>query len=121
VAGGASVLIAHIELAAAIVPSQCPAFFGEFLLSAFQLYPNFHSSPQPPNFAALEPWLHQNAIEQAMAYTDLISKKGTKLEDIAKAATQVRPDAGLDSFMESIGLTLRADCTAQDFLDAYCS
>jgi len=56
-----------------------------------------------------------------MAYTDLISKKGTKLEDIAKAATQVRPDAGLDSFMESIGLTLRADCTAQDFLDAYCS
>lgn len=57
-------------------------------------------SLNPAQQAALKQWLDQNAIEQAKAYTDLLTQKGTKLEDIAKAATQVRIDGGLDRFME---------------------
>ncbi len=60
----------------------------------------------PAQQVALKQWLDQNAIEQAKAYTDLLTQKGTKLEDIAKAATQVRIDGGLDRFMES---TLKGD------------
>jgi hypothetical protein len=60
----------------------------------------------PTQQAALKQWLDQNAIEQAKAYADLLTQKGTKLEDIAKAATRVRIDGGLDRFMEG---TLKGD------------
>ncbi len=58
-------------------------------------------SLNPAQQEALKQWFDQNAIDQAKAYSDLISQKGTKLEDIAKASTQVHIDAGLDTFMES--------------------
>lgn len=55
----------------------------------------------PSQQEALKQWFDQNAVDQAKAYSDLISQKGVKLEDIAKAATQVELNSGLDQFMES--------------------
>lgn len=55
---------------------------------------------------SLKQWLDQNAVDQAKRYTDLVSQEGTKLEDLAKAASDVRVDDGLDQFMEA---TLRGD------------
>ncbi len=51
---------------------------------------------------ALKKWLDQNAIDEAKRYTDLISQDGTKLEDMAKASTEVRVDDGLGKFMEGM-------------------
>ncbi len=58
-------------------------------------------SLNPAQQEALKKWLDQNATDEAKRYTDLISQNGTKLEDIAKAATEVRVDDGLEKFMES--------------------
>lgn len=55
---------------------------------------------------SLKQWLDQNAEDQAKRYTDLVSQEGTKLEDLAKAGTDVRVDDGLDQFMEG---TLRGE------------
>jgi hypothetical protein len=54
----------------------------------------------PAQQEALKQWLLQDAATQAKAYTDLLTQKGTKLEDLAKSATEVRIDDGLDDFME---------------------
>jgi hypothetical protein len=58
-------------------------------------------SLNPAQQEALKKWLDQNAVEDAKRYTDLISQDGTKLEDMAKAATEVRANDGLDQFMEN--------------------
>ena len=55
---------------------------------------------------SLKQWLDQNAVDQAKRYTDLVSQEGTKLEDLAKAASDVRVDDGLDQFMKG---TLRGE------------
>ena len=50
---------------------------------------------------SLKQWLDQKAVDDAKRYTDLVSQEGTKLEDLAKAASDVRVDDGLDKFMET--------------------
>jgi hypothetical protein len=60
----------------------------------------------PAQQESLKQWLDQNAADEAKRYTDLISQEGTRLEDLAKAATDVKVENGLEKFMER---TLSAD------------
>lgn len=54
----------------------------------------------PAQQESLKQWLDQNAADEAKRYTDLISQDGTRLEDLAKAATDVKVENGLEKFME---------------------
>lgn len=60
----------------------------------------------PAQQESLKQWLDQKAVDDAKRYTDLVSQEGTKLEDLAKAANDVRVDDGLDQYMEG---TLRGE------------
>lgn len=60
----------------------------------------------PAQQESLKQWLDQNAADEAKRYTDLISEDGTRLEDLAMAATDVKVENGLEKFMER---TLSAD------------
>lgn len=60
----------------------------------------------PAQQESLKNWLDQNAADQAKRFSDLISRDGTTLEDLARASVTVRADDGLDPFMES---TLRGE------------
>lgn len=60
----------------------------------------------PAQQDSLKQWLDQNAADEAKRYSDLISQDGTRLEDLAKAATEVKVENGLEKFMEH---TLSAD------------
>jgi len=48
---------------------------------------------------SLKAWFGQKSEEQAKAWSDLVGREGTTMEDLAKAARDVRPDEGLDEFM----------------------
>lgn len=48
---------------------------------------------------SLKAWFGQQAEAQAKAWSDLVGQEGTTLEDLARAARDVRPDEGLDEFM----------------------
>jgi hypothetical protein len=50
---------------------------------------------------SLKQWLDQKAVDDAKHYTDLVSQEGTKLEDLARAAADVRVDDGLEKYMEA--------------------
>ena len=63
-------------------------------------------SLNPAQQESLKQWLDQNAADEAKRYTDLISQDGTRLEDLAKAATDIKLENGLEKFMER---TLSAD------------
>lgn len=51
---------------------------------------------------ALKAFFQQRAEEQAKAWSDLVGQEGTTLEDLARAAREVRPDEGLDEFMPGL-------------------
>lgn len=48
---------------------------------------------------ALKSWFQQKTEDDAKAWSDLVARDGTTLEDLAKASRDVRPDDGLDEFM----------------------
>jgi hypothetical protein len=50
----------------------------------------------------LKQWFENKSSEEAKAWSDMIARDGTTLEDLMKATRDVRPDAGLDSFMPTI-------------------
>lgn len=50
----------------------------------------------------LKQWFDNKAKEDAKAWSEMIGREGTTLEDVMKASQNVRPDAGLDSFMPTI-------------------
>jgi len=56
----------------------------------------------PSQQATLKQWFKQKAEDDAKAWTDLVSRKGTSLQDLAKEARNVRPDRGIDSVMETM-------------------
>lgn len=56
----------------------------------------------PGQQQALQKWLAQNAVDESKRFSDLISQKGAKLEDVMKASTDVRIDHQLDNFMQGI-------------------
>ena len=58
-------------------------------------------SLNPAQQESLKMWLDQKAVDDAKRYTDLVSQEGTKLEDLAQAAADVRVDDGLEKFMET--------------------
>ena len=56
----------------------------------------------PEQQTALKRWFDGKAEEEAKRWTDLIGSDGTRLEDVMRASRDVRPDAGIDSFMETV-------------------
>ncbi len=49
---------------------------------------------------ALQRWFEAKSEESAKEWTSLVTQEGTSMKDIMKAARDVRPDDGLDQFME---------------------
>ncbi len=49
----------------------------------------------------LKKWFAQKAEDDAKDWTDLVSRKGTTLDDLARESRNQRPDQGLDAFMET--------------------
>lgn len=50
---------------------------------------------------SLKQWFGQKAQDDAKRWNDLIAQDGTRLEDLMRASRDVRPDDGLDAFMEN--------------------
>jgi hypothetical protein len=50
---------------------------------------------------ALKGWFEQKAEEDAKAWTAMMGSESTTFEDMIRATHDVRPDEGLDAFMES--------------------
>jgi hypothetical protein len=50
----------------------------------------------------LKQWFEKKSNEEAKAWSDMVAREGTTLEDVMKASRDIRPDAGLDSFMPTI-------------------
>ena len=56
----------------------------------------------PEKQAALKVWFEEKSAEEAKKWSEMIGRDGTRLEDVMKASANVRPDAGLDAFMETM-------------------
>lgn len=56
----------------------------------------------PQQQASLKQWFEERSNEEAKRWTELLSWDGTRLEDLIRATRDVRPDQGLDSFMEGV-------------------
>lgn len=52
--------------------------------------------------AALQQWFHGQMNETARQWTELLGRDGTRLEDVVRASRGVRPDRGIEKFMEGI-------------------
>lgn len=55
----------------------------------------------PPQQEALKHWFESRANDEAQRWNALIAQDGTRLEDVMRAAQDVRPDQGLELFMEN--------------------
>jgi len=51
---------------------------------------------------SLKAWFQKKSEEDAKKWTEMIGRDGTRLEDVMRAAQDVRPDEGLDAHMPSI-------------------
>jgi hypothetical protein len=67
---------------------------------AGELARKYNLGPQQQEW--LKQWFENKAKEDGKAWSDMITREGTTLEDVMKASRNVRPDAGLDSFMPTI-------------------
>ena len=56
----------------------------------------------PQNQAALRQWFEEKSRAEAKRWTELIGRDGTRIEDIMRASRDVRPDEGLEKFMEGV-------------------
>ena len=54
----------------------------------------------PKQRESLTQWFGLKAEENAKKWSDLVAHDGTRLQDVMRASRDVRPDDGLDSFME---------------------
>ncbi|MDP3850186.1 MAG: hypothetical protein Q8Q59_06775 [Luteolibacter sp.] len=54
----------------------------------------------PGQQTALRQWFEAKSEETAKQWSDLVGQEGTRLEDVMRASRDVRPDDGLDAFME---------------------
>lgn len=64
----------------------------------------------PPQQELLKQWFAKKSAEEAKRWSEMITREGTRLEDVMRASQDVRPDQGLDDFMPSI---LSSDKLAQ--------
>ena len=51
---------------------------------------------------SLRAWFEVQAEQQQKAWSELVGREGTTVEDLARMAHEVRPDDGLDEFMPSL-------------------
>lgn len=56
----------------------------------------------PENRASLQHWFEWKSNEEAQRWSTMLSQDGTRLEDVMRASRDVRPDEGLDAFMQGI-------------------
>ena len=56
----------------------------------------------PQDQVALRQWFEEKSQADAQRWTELIGRDGTRLEDIVRASRDVRPDEGLEKFMEGV-------------------
>ncbi len=56
----------------------------------------------PQDQMALRQWFEEKSRAEAKRWTELIGRDGTRLEDIVRASRDVRPDEGLEKFMEGV-------------------
>ena len=49
---------------------------------------------------SLKAWFERKSEEDAKAWTALVGRDGTTMEDLMRASRDIRPDAGLDDFMD---------------------
>ena len=56
----------------------------------------------PEQQATLRQWFEQKTDEEAKRWSELVSRDGTRLQDVMRATQNVRPDDGLDAIMPSI-------------------
>ena len=56
----------------------------------------------PDQQSSLRAWFANKSNEEAARWTDLLSKEDTRLEDVMRASRDVRPDEGLEKFMEGV-------------------
>ncbi|MEO8353180.1 MAG: hypothetical protein ABI680_15730 [Chthoniobacteraceae bacterium] len=56
----------------------------------------------PEKQALVRQWFEQKAAAEAARWNALITQDGTRLQDLMRAAADVRPDEGIDPLMESI-------------------
>jgi hypothetical protein len=56
----------------------------------------------PENQAALKEWFQQKTVEEANRWSELLAQDHTGLEEMMRASRDIRPDQGLDTFMEGI-------------------
>ncbi len=54
-----------------------------------------------PQQEALKQWFERKAEADAKAWIDLVASESTTLEDMIRATHDIRPDEGLDAFMET--------------------
>ena len=53
-----------------------------------------------PQQEALKHWFESRANDEAQRWSALISQDGTRLEDVMRATQDIRPDEGLEQFMQ---------------------
>jgi hypothetical protein len=56
----------------------------------------------PAQQELLKQWFEKKSEEGAKQWTEMLAQDGTRLEDVMRAASDVRPDEGLESFMPTI-------------------
>lgn len=56
----------------------------------------------PQDQVALRQWFEEKSAAEAQRWTEMIGRDGTRLEDIVRASREVRPDEGLEKFMEGV-------------------
>ncbi len=56
----------------------------------------------PQNQEALKKWFEAKSNEEAKRWTEMLGREGTRLEDVVRATHDVRPDEGLDTFMQGV-------------------
>lgn len=56
----------------------------------------------PQSQALLKQWFVEKTNEEATRWSDLVANDQTRLEDVMRASRDVRPDEGLDTFMEGV-------------------
>ena len=56
----------------------------------------------PEHQASLKKWFEEKSKQEAKRWSELVAHDHTRLEDLVRASQDVRPDEGLDHFMEGI-------------------
>ena len=56
----------------------------------------------PEQQSAVKGWFARKSAEEAGRWTEMIGRDDTRLVDVIRASQDVRPDKGIDSFMETI-------------------